>query len=449
MNRNRTSEFLEAIDKAFEAEIPQHVLTRTRQALMDYIGVTFAGRAVMKERIESLTGDFCEAGRVYPVGVDMPLGLNDAAFINGLNAHALDFDDGTNAGIIHLGSPVFSALFAMVQRHPFDMDTLVRAAVIGYETEFTMARSIQPQAKKRGWHATGICGVLGAAAALSHALGFDKEQRRNAFSIAAVSATGSLKVLEDGSDLKPYNVAKTAMLAVIAVEMTRAGFRGADDALSGIAGYLTQMHGTDEVEFRPPILDGTYAVEKAYIKPYAACRYCHPSIDIALDMFRQGHLSVDEVERIDIRTYDLAVKKHDHTEIPGSASAKMSIPYNFAVTYLTGKTGMDAFADDVLGSDEVRALTRKVSVTEDEYMNSVFPGLTIAEVELTAADGRKFSGRSELPKGEPENPLSQEEAEAKFRNLASYGGVSEERIQKIIGEVMKGHDIDKLLGLLH
>ena len=312
-----------------------------------------------------------------------------------------------------------------------------------------MARSIQPQAKKRGWHATGICGVLGAAAALSHALGFDKEQRRNAFSIAAVSATGSLKVLEDGSDLKPYNVAKTAMLAVIAVEMTRAGFRGADDALSGIAGYLTQMHGTDEVEFRPPILDGTYAVEKAYIKPYAACRYCHPSIDIALDMFRQGHLSVDEVERIDIRTYDLAVKKHDHTEIPGSASAKMSIPYNFAVTYLTGKTGMDAFADDVLGSDEVRALTRKVSVTEDEYMNSVFPGLTIAEVELTAADGRKFSGRSELPKGEPENPLSQEEAEAKFRNLASYGGVSEERIQKIIGEVMKGHDIDKLLGLLH
>ena len=40
------------------------------------------------------------------------MSMNNAVFINGLNGHALDFDDGTNAGIIHLGSPIFSVLLA-------------------------------------------------------------------------------------------------------------------------------------------------------------------------------------------------------------------------------------------------------------------------------------------------------------------------------------------------
>ena len=446
---NRTEEFLKAISEAASKELPEHVAIRARQALLDYIGVTLAGRAFMGDRIDTLVNDLCGKGCVFPVGVSEPLGLADAAFISGLCAHALDFDDGTNAGIIHLGSPVFSALLTTAQKHPMSMDDMIRAAVIGYETEFTMARSVQPQAKKRGWHATGVCGVLGAATAIAYALGWDEAKIKDAFSIAAVSATGSLKVLEDSSDLKPYNVAKTAMLGVTAAEMAAAGFRGADDALSGVAGYLTQIYGSDDVEFVPPLLDGTYAIEKAYIKPYAACRYCHPAIDIALGMYREGPCRPDEISSVTIRTYDLAVRKHDHTDIKGSASAKMSIPYNFAATYLTGKTGMDAFEPDVLDSPEVKALTAKVRVEEDDYMTKVFPGLTIAEVDVRTGDGRLFTGVSDTPKGEPDNPLTQEEAEAKFRNLAEYGGFAQDKADAVIDAVMRGNDLGGLIDLLH
>lgn len=445
---NRTDEFLNNLWQVMDKEIPDEVMKRAKFALLDYIGVTFAGLSVQAQKEEKLLDEFSvEKGGIYPVGMNKPVGMNEAVFLNGLNAHALDFDDGTNAGIIHLGSPIFSVLLALAQKYGIDAERLLKAAVFGYEASFTMARTIQPAHKLKGYHATGTCGVLGIAVAASYALGLSREEMKNMFSVAAVSASGSLKVLEDGSDLKPYNVAKSSLLGLTAFQMARAGFAGADDALSGIAGYLSQMYGDDKVEFVPMLLDGTYAIQKAYIKPYAACRYTHPSIDIAAELRGNGCVSAEDIDSVDIRTYSLAVKKHDHTDIRGAASAKMSIPYNFAVTYLTGKTGMDAFTDEVLNDSEVLALTRKVSVAEDDYMTEVFPGKTIATVELKMKDGTVQNGISELPKGEPENPLTDEEAIGKFTSLALFGGKSRAEADAVVSAVMN-NDLPKLMSLL-
>ncbi len=447
---NRMDLFIKQIEAVEHRPIPEHVIHRTKLALLDYIGVTLAGVKEQEKHINRLIESFCEnGGEIYPIGVSTPMSMNNAAFLNGLNGHALDFDDGTNAGIIHLGSPIFSVLLALVQKYDISADEFLRAAVIGYETSFTMARSIQPTHKQRGYHATGTCGLLGIAMATSIALGFDADTKKQAMSTAAVSATGTLKVLEDSSQLKPYNVGKTALLGLTAVQMARAGFVGPDDVFSGIAGYFSQMYGSEEVELVPCLLDGTYAIEKAYIKPYAACRYTHPSIDIALDMRRNGIVSVDEIEKVEIKTYSLAVKKHDHTDIPGSASAKMSIPYNFAVTYLTGKTGMEAFSAEKLDNADVKALTKKVIVKEDDAMTAAFPKETIAAVELMMKDGRTISGRSALPKGEPENPLTDEEAIEKFTNLAVYGGKTIDEADEIVKAVMElNGDLSGLLKLL-
>lgn len=447
---NKTDLFLSEIDKVSLQTIPNHVMQRAKLALLDYIGVTLAGLKEQNHKIDSLLTDFCdEAGQIYPVGLSKAISLNNAVFINGLNAHALDFDDGTNAGIIHLGSPIFSVLLALAQKHKFSGETLLRAAILGYEASFTMARTIQPTHKQRGYHATATCGLLGIAVAVSYALNFTEQERRNAFSTAALSATGTLKVLEDGSELKPYNVAKTALLGLISTQMAKAEFATPDDALSGMAGYLSQLYGTDEVDFVSTLLDGTYAIQKAYIKPYAACRYTHPSIDIAKELRKNHYVDADSIESVKIKTYSLAVKKHDHTDIKGSASAKMSIPYNFAVTYVLGKTGMEAFEEESLENTDVQNLTKKIVVTEDAQMTAAFPQKTIATVELVLKNGSVLKGESILPKGEPENPLSLEEVIEKFSSLASFGGKTEDEIAKIVDAVLNiENKLDILNGLL-
>lgn len=447
---NIEESFIDNINIVRNKLIPKRVLSRAKFALLDYIGVTIAGYHEQRDRVGKLMDSFCgKGGRIHPVGISVPMEMNSAVFLNGLNGHALDFDDGTNAGIIHLGSPVFSVLLALAQKYDFSGEELLRAAVVGYETSFTMARSIQPVHKQRGYHATATCGLLGIAMASSIVLGFDKDKTKQALSTAALSAAGTLKVLEDSSQLKPYNVGKAALLGLVAVQMADAGFVGPDDAFSGIAGFLNQMYGSEKIDFVPCLLDGTYAMEKAYIKPYAACRYTHPSIDVALELRKKKQLEEGDIESVIIRTYALAVKNHDHIDIKGSASAKMSIPYNFAVTYLTGMTGMDAFTPEILESTSVKKLTRKIIVEEEPQLTSLFPKQTVASISLKLKDGSVLEGKSILPKGEPENPLTEEEIIEKFTNLAVYGGKSREHARKIVNAVMNiENDLQTLLNLL-
>ena len=250
---NKTEVFIKKIKETEKEQLTSALKLRVKCALLDYIGVALAGAKEQQDKIAVLTDCLGEQGDVYPIGLPIRQSLNNAVFLNGLNGHALDFDDGTNAGIIHLGSPIFSVLLALAQKYDFNGEQLLKAAVLGYETSFTMALTIQPAHKQRGYHATGTCGMLGIAMAVSKALVYDAAETKRAFSTAAVSATGTLKVLEDSSELKPYNVGKTALLGLIATQMAKAGFEVPDDALSGAAGFLAQMYGSEEVEFAPEI----------------------------------------------------------------------------------------------------------------------------------------------------------------------------------------------------
>ncbi|MBR3334669.1 MAG: MmgE/PrpD family protein, partial [Clostridia bacterium] len=347
------------------------------------------------------------------------LTLKEAVFLNGLNGHALDFDDGTNSGIIHLGSPIFSLLIPLAQRYNITIDEMLKAAVVGYEASYTMAVSIQPGHKAMGYHATGTCGTLGATLAAAYMLGFTEEERFQAFAAACVAASGMLKVLDDGSELKPYNVAKTALLSLTALQMAKAGFKGHPDPLGG-RGFLKMMTGREDIELKPTLLNGTWAIMKSYTKPYASCRYTHPSVEAAIRL--REKVSPEDVEGIDIKTYSLAVSGHDHTEIPGSYSAKMSIPYATAAGMIYGKAGLQEFSEDMVRNEQILKLTRKIHVEADEELSKAFPTEQTAIVTVRTKDG-EYTERVDFPKGEPENPLTDEEFRDRYDGLMAYGGV--------------------------
>ncbi len=418
---NVTDLFLEPIEKLAEQPVSEAAYERAKLSLLDYLAVTAAGARKNEERLAKyFEAEEPEDGKYYLIGMDRTTNLKEAVFLNGLNAHTLDFDDGTNAGIIHLGSPVFSVLLPLAQKYDKTVDEVLRAAVIGYETSFTMAMTIQPAHKLMGYHATGTCGVLGIAMAASYLLGLSKEERRNAFAIAAVSASGMLKVLDDGSELKPYNVAKSSLLALTALQLSRAGFRGHSDPLGG-RGFIKMMTGRDEIELKKPLIGGTYAIEKTYTKPYASCRYTHPSVEAAIRMYRAGY-HADDIERVDIRTYSLAVAGHEHTVIPGTFSAKMSIPYSVAAALICGKAGFTEFDEAHVADGEILSLTKKVNVTADSELSESFPRLQTAIVDFVTKTGT-VSERVDFPKGEPENRMTEEEFCERYNDLMDTAGI--------------------------
>lgn len=419
---NRSEIFLQSIDEIKQKAIPQPVIKRAKQSVLDYLAVTCAGVEFQEGKLKKFF-EFAmpEKGEFSVIGTNQSFVLKEAVYLNGLNAHSLDFDDGTNSGIIHLGSPIFSLLLPLAQRYNIKLGEMLKAAIIGYEASYTMAVSIQPSHKAMGYHATGTCGMLGATLAASYMLDFSDEERFQAFASACVAASGMLKVLDDGSELKPYNVAKTALLSLTAIQMAKAGFKGPHDPLGG-RGFLRMMTGKDNVDLKPVLLNGTYAIMKSYTKPYASCRYTHPSVEAAIYLRNQYGLKAEDIERIDIRTYSLAVSGHDHTEIPGSYSAKMSIPYSTAVALIAGKAGLQEFNKKMVEDEEILKLTRKVHVTADADLSNIFPDVQAAIVDVITKEQR-YSKRVDFPKGEPENPLSDEEFKDRYNELMKYAGI--------------------------
>ena len=433
---NQSLSFLQAIDNVAKAPVPSHVMARARQSLLDYLAVTCAGASFQNDKIERYFG-FArpEVGSFRAIGIGQDLALKEAVFLNGLNGHALDFDDGTNSGIIHLGSPIFSLLIPLSQRYGTSINDMLHAAIIGYEASYTMAVSIQPGHKALGYHATGTCGTLGATLAACYMLGFTEEERFQAFACACVAASGMLKVLDDESELKPYNVAKTSLLALTALQMAKAGFKGHHDPLGG-RGFIKMMTGRDDVELKPVLLNGTYAICKTYTKPYASCRYTHPSVEAAIHL--RDKIDTQHVESVDICTYDLAVAGHDHTDIPNSYSAKMSIPYATAAGLLYGRAGLQEFTEKAVRGEEVLSLASKVHVNADAELSDAFPGVQAAIVSISTAEG-VLTERVDFPKGEPENPLTDREFRDRFDALMAYGDVSPEVSSRVFDLVLDGN----------
>lgn len=433
---NISRQFFDAIDTVWKQHVPADVMERAERSLLDYLAVTCAGAKFQEEKIKKYW-EFAqpEEGNFKAIGIGKSVTLKEAVFLNGLNGHALDFDDGTNSGIIHLGSPIFSLLLPLSQRYQVTIEKMLKAAIAGYEASYTMAVSIQPGHKTMGYHATGTCGMLGATLAASYMLGLSDEERFQAFAAACVAASGMLKVLDDGSELKPYNVAKTALLSLTSIQLAKAGFKGHPDPLGG-RGFLRMMTGKEDVEFKPVLLNGTYAIMKSYTKPYASCRYTHPAVEAAIHL--REKINENDVKEIDVLTYDLAVSGHDHADIQGSYSAKMSIPYATAVGLIYGKAGLQEFSDNAVRDERTLALTRKIKVAADPALSAVFPNVQAAIVTIKT-DKKEYTERVDFPKGEPENPLSKEEFKDRYDGLMAYAKIAPETSEAIYSGVCQGN----------
>lgn len=434
---NVSQSFFAEIDKIAKREVPAEVMERAKRSLLDYLAVTCAGAAFQKKKLNRYF-DFSqpERGDFKAIGTAKNLVLKEAVFLNGLNAHALDFDDGTNSGIIHLGSPIFSLLLPLAQRYGNSIEEVLKAAIVGYEASYTMAVSIQPKHKALGFHATGTCGMLGATLAAAYMLGFSEEERYQAFATACVSASGMLKVLDDGSELKPYNVAKTALLSLTSLQLAKAGFKGHSDPLGGYRGFLKMMSGDENTPLKPTLLNGTYAIMKSYTKPYASCRYTHPPVEAAIHLRNQFGLKPEDVEQIKVETYNLAVSGHDHTDIKGAYSAKMSTPYSTAVALIYGKAGLQEFSEENLANPVVESLTKKVQVVADDEMSRIFPDKQSALVTITTTNG-VFSERVDFPKGEPENPMTEMEFCERYEALMAFGEIEKDVFTSVYNNVNK------------
>ncbi len=424
---------------AFQTEqLPDSAVHAVKRCLLDYCGVVLEGARQNRERNLSYLRASGACGSVSIFGMDCKADLYTAALLNGMDAHTIELDDGHRFGMLHMGAPIFSALLAAADGRSIPGEALLKAAVCGYEIAIALARQMQPGHKLKGYHATGTCCTVGCAMAAGTLLGLDAPQLRGALAAAATSAAGLLEVIDDASQLKPYNIGRAAMDGLAAAFTGAAGYCGPDDVIGGKRGFFAALAQPEDYQrIRESTLfpeDDGYAIEAIYFKPYAACRHCHPAIEAGLTLrerLKQMGGTTDDVDGITVRTYRLAIGGHDHTAVSGASSAKMSTPYALAAALCTGLAGIAAYQDDLLTDARIGALMQRIRLVMDPELDRLNPQKRAAVVELRLRDGRSLDCRVDYPRGEPENPIPDSELEAKFFELAASGGYGD-RAEQIL-----------------
>lgn len=428
---NITNIFISGLVKKSQ-EIPYDVIQQARKVLLDYLGVLIGGKKYLKEKH-------------YKLITSAPSEI----FLDGFAAHVLELDDGHRHGMIHLGASIVSAVLDVAKKENLKSDDVLRGIVMGYEVAVRCARAIQPGHKERGYHVSGTCGTIGAAMGIAFACGFTNEQIKSTLACAVSSAAGVLEIQEQASEMKPFNVGRAAMAGMVAAQVGKLAMLGPDDILGGKRGFLAALTNTPKPEFLTDFSNNDYAIMGIYQKVHAACRHCHPAIDATLDMRNDLELKLEQIDHIEVRTYKLAVGSHDHIDIMGVSSAKLSTPYAVALAIVKGSAGYADYNEANLDDYSIKLITRKVKVIEDENLTLQSPAIRGAKVTIYLKDGKVYEAPCLYPKGEPEHPLTKEELELKFRGLAMYGGLTKTECDEVIEEIVKeDFSINKILNLV-
>ena len=429
--KNMTDRFIEELIIK-SSKIPIVVAGQARKTLLDYLGVLAGGKRYLEEKYPKLIGS-----------------APSVAFLNGFAAHVLELDDGHRYGMIHLGASIVSAVLDVARKEGLKSDDVLRGIVMGYEVAVRCACALQPGHKKRGYHVSGTCGTIGAAMGIAFACGYTKEQMKSTLSCAVSSAAGVLEIQEQASEMKPYNLGRAALSGVVASQVGKLALPGPDDILGGKSGFLAVLTDTPEPVFLTKFSSDDYCIEGIYQKVYAACRHCHPAIDATIDMRNVLNLMPEQIERIEVSTYKLAVGSHDHTEIMGVNSAKLSTPYAVALAVVKGSAGYEDYNEENIDDYYIKMLTLKVKVVEDESLTALSPAVRGARVIIYMKNGESHEATCLYPKGEPENPLTKEELEEKFRVLAMYGGLTKMECDEVYAEIWKDDfSINNILNVL-
>ena len=410
--KNITQEFIAYLFNKADC-ITDSILAKADACKQDYFSVALAGAAKNKMHWENIINNTID-GKSELIGYVKRVDEKTAALINGFNAHALELDDGQRFAMIHLGAAIISAIKAVADNADISDNAFLRGIIMGYEAACRVAIAMQPSHKYRGYHAAGTCGTIGSAVGVAFALGLSKEQLNIVLTCAAGSAAGMLEIQEQNSEVKPYNVGRAAMDGLTSAYMGYTGFMTPDDMYGGDRGFFRTF--ADEFDSNKLLEDTDYfEIERIYVKPYASCRHSHSAVEAAIRLHKD--LEIDDIDRVEVLTYKLGVKGHDHNDIHSVASAKLSTPYAVAAGLLYGRADLSVFEPI---DAKIVNLAKKVSVSEDASLTAESPKMRIAILRVTLHDGRILESRVDYAKGDPENPMTSEELAEKRRLLESY-----------------------------
>jgi len=406
-------------------DLPENVRKEARRTLVNYVGCAVGGSShpTLDITVAALT-PFGGPAQASVLGRSERTDIFNAALLNGIASHVLDYDDTHLKTVIHPGGPVLSAILALAEYQPVNGRDFLHAMVLGVETACRIGNAVYPAHYDRGWHITGTTGPFGAAAAAGKLLGLSEQQMVWALGIAAAQPVGLREMF--GTMTKSFHPGRAAQNGLLAAVLASKGFTSTDVGLEGKSAWVNVLSDkrdwteiTGQLDERWEILLNTY-------KPFPCGVVLHPTIDACLQLREQHGLKPSDIERIDLSVHPLVLeltgKKTPQTGLEG----KFSVYFTAAVAMVAGAVGVKQFSDEMVRDPVVVALRDRVVATVD-------PSIREEQVRAVVMlkDGKRLEKFIEHVLSSVENPLSDRQLEGKFLDLAD-GVLPPERARALL-----------------
>lgn len=433
----------------FEDLTPQ-AITAGKRTILDWFASTCGGApAESTQVVSSIMRAEGGVGQATSIPDRARVPASHAAMINAAACHVLQMDDVHRRSLMHGGTSMVSALFAVAETEGLSGRDLLLATAVAYEVGFRLGEAANP-AHGRYWNTTATCGAIGAAAGVGKLLGLTPSQMVSALGFAGTMAAGLWEGLADGdlsSRVQPGNAARNAILAA---RLAQGSLKGAPKILEGRRGFFAAMAPGQApaavVQDLFPAAPVSKVTENGF-KFHAACGYTHTAIDAVLAAARElnlrGREALGDVTRVQVRLFSRAVDFLAGIEPTNPTFARYSLPFCLASALADGEVTIASFTEERLADADLRALMAKVSYAADPALDREYPDKWTSVVSIELADGRKAEARVDFPKGDPRNPLSDEELAAKFYRLAA-GYAPREELERVYDLIHRLEEVDNV-----
>lgn len=356
-----------------------------------------------------------------------------AALTNATFAHGFEMDDTEMSSVSHPGSVIVPAALAVAEAVAATGEELITAIVAGYEVMVRVGRAARGM-ELRGFHATPVAGVFGAAAATASLLRSDADTIMHALGIAASRASGIAEYGLTGGSVKRLHAGLAAQSGIQAVRLASVGMTAPTEALEGKRGIVQAVSATG----RPGILTEPLtpsAVLDTGFKLYTCCAGQHTVIDAMRGLIEENpELRANTVESIHV------IQNAWEAELVGTikeptdvVTSQFSAAFALGLRLVRGSNAITEYTEANIKNPEILGIARRVSY-EAQNPDSPLEGFAPCAMSVTLKDGRVLQNAVSFARGTPQMPLSPADLEEKFFGL-NLGEVGSDKAHEVVGLV--------------
>ena len=411
-----------AADLRFE-DIPDSAVREARRYLLDTLGCALGGfkqedAEIALEVLDEIAGE----GPATVIGSGRRMDVVSAALANALMVRVMDYNDIYWQQDPSHPSDIIPAAMACAERMDRDGRELIVGIVLGHEFEMRLCEAAFPGIRERGWHHATLTAFVSPIVAgrmlnlpweqIQHAIGISASRHAT---FGAVTA-GKLTMMKNTVD------PMATQSGVLAALLAEKGYSGPEHVIDGKEGIVHCLGPEWKLDVLTEGLGESWRIERCGMKAFPTEALTHTPISAVLDIVIGNDLSADDVATVRIgstaRSADILAdpSKYDPRS---KETADHSLPYVIAAAIADRQVTPVQFTPEKIMDPKIRAQLRKIEVIADPEIEKVFPELQRADVEVDTTDGRTFATRLDYPKGDPRNPLTDAEIEAKFDALAA------------------------------